>query len=315
MSSPVLPPGYSARSPTLDERDAAHDVIVADHLAEFGEVDYSRDDMVEEWGELEPTRDTWVLVAPGGAFAGYAKLNPRKRTWLESTACVHPEHLGRGLGGALVDLIEHRAHELVREGPDARVTLANIINGRNPHARALLEGRGYAFARRFFRMVRDLDGPLPEPGMPPGFTLRAFRPGQDDRALYEAHESSFAENWGHAPVPFETWVQDLKSPRFDPSLCLIAESEGQVAGFARAMVFSEHEGWLRVLGVPKPWRRRGLALALLQHVFAAFQQRGLRRVLLGVDTASPDDALGLYERAGMRPLRIIDVFEKTLAQG
>ena len=65
-------------------------------------------------------------------------------------------------------------------------------------------------------------------------------------------------------------------------------------------------GWVGILGVRSPWRRRGLGDALLRASFAALYERGLRRVGLGVDTENVTGALRLYERAGMRAVRRTD---------
>jgi ribosomal protein S18 acetylase RimI-like enzyme len=70
-------------------------------------------------------------------------------------------------------------------------------------------------------------------------------------------------------------------------------------------------GWVEVLGVGRPWRGRGLGLALLRHAFVEFAARGATRVGLGVDAENTTGAVRLYERAGMQPVRRQDVYEKT----
>jgi RimJ/RimL family protein N-acetyltransferase len=58
-------------------------------------------------------------------------------------------------------------------------------------------------------------------------------------------------------------------------------------------------------------------MALLQHSFHAFSQRGLRKVGLGVDAQSLTGATRLYEKAGMRPdpARQFSAYEKELRPG
>ena len=70
--------------------------------------------------------------------------------------------------------------------------------------------------------------------------------------------------------------------------------------------------WIGVVGVRSPWRRRGLALALLHHSFGIFYQQGRRRIALEVDTQNPTGATRLYEKAGMHVERQYDFFEKEL---
>jgi ribosomal protein S18 acetylase RimI-like enzyme len=70
---------------------------------------------------------------------------------------------------------------------------------------------------------------------------------------------------------------------------------------------------VNVLGVRRPWRRRGLALALLLHSFHELEARGMDRVALGVDAESLTGAVRLYEKAGMRVVRQSDTWEKPLS--
>lgn len=71
-------------------------------------------------------------------------------------------------------------------------------------------------------------------------------------------------------------------------------------------------GWIFGLGVRRPWRRRGLGLALLRHCLGALYDRGKRRVGLGVDAQSPTGATRLYEKAGMSVYRRNGIYEKDL---
>lgn len=71
-------------------------------------------------------------------------------------------------------------------------------------------------------------------------------------------------------------------------------------------------GWVGTLGVRRPWRRRGLGLALLQHAFGEFRRRGMSRAGLDVDAENTTGAVALYEHAGMHVERRRDTFEKAL---
>jgi GNAT superfamily N-acetyltransferase len=71
-------------------------------------------------------------------------------------------------------------------------------------------------------------------------------------------------------------------------------------------------GTVADLGVRRPWRGRGLGLALLGRAFDEFRERGLTRARLNVDAASPTGATRLYERAGMTVELGWDRWEKEL---
>ena len=74
-------------------------------------------------------------------------------------------------------------------------------------------------------------------------------------------------------------------------------------------------GWVSTLGVRRPWRRRGVALALLHHSFGEFYRRGQQRVGLGVDAESITGATRLYEKAGMYVQRRYNTYHKELRPG
>ena len=58
--------------------------------------------------------------------------------------------------------------------------------------------------------------------------------------------------------------------------------------------------WLGSVFTRRPWRRRGLASALIGRSLALLQERGMTSAMLSVDVDNPTGALGLYEAAGFR---------------
>ena len=71
-------------------------------------------------------------------------------------------------------------------------------------------------------------------------------------------------------------------------------------------------GWVDHLGIRRPWRGRGLGMALLLRSFAEFYQRGMHKVGLNVDTESLTGANRLYDRAGMRTVNRYHIYKKVL---
>jgi ribosomal protein S18 acetylase RimI-like enzyme len=74
-------------------------------------------------------------------------------------------------------------------------------------------------------------------------------------------------------------------------------------------------GHVDSLGVLRPYRNQGLGLALLQHTFREYYQRGKKGVFLGVDGENLTGALRLYKKAGMQVQRQFDLYEKELRPG
>lgn len=226
---------------------------------------------------------------------------------------VDPGAWGGGVADALLERAESWAREQAAPGALAR----GYVPDRDTEVRGALERCGHRLVRHSFQMQIDLEGRPDPPAWPDGVTVRTFEPGRDELAVYECHQESFADHWDFHRLPIETWRRHmLEGERFDPALWWLAEANGELAGVAlNAWHFSGDRtwGWIGDLGVRRPWRRRGLALALLQHSFADFARRGATRVGLGVDAENTTGAVRLYERAGMRPVRRSDTYEKPLA--
>lgn len=312
---PLPPATYAVRRPTRSDLDAVAEFLVAVTVAEFGEPDYSAEDLREEWAELDLGTDAWLVTAPEGQIAGYISTSHRGHVRVDADGYVHPAHEGQGIGTFLVRVTEARAREHVPLAPSAaRVVLNNGVNGRNPRARALLEREGFAAARHFWRMVLDLDQPPPAPLWPAGISIRTRASEADDRAVYAVIEDAFAGHWGHVPTSFDAWRKRRQGDRFDPELWFLAENGDEAVGAALCSSYLDM-GWIDSLGVLPAWRHRGLGLALLRHAFAAFRQRDWPRAALGVDAANETGATRLYERAGMRVHHQYAIYQKELRPG
>src|SRR5262249_7430917 len=148
---------------------------------------------------------------------------------------------------------------------------------RDAAAREILEREGYSFVRVFWIMGIELDTPPPPPHWPEDVIVRTFEPGRDEHATYEALEEAFFDHWGHVPRPYEQWIERFARSDFDPSLWYLAMDGEQIAA---AICCSQRPdlGWVNTLGVRRPWRQRGLAMALLLHAFGALYQRGERKI-------------------------------------
>ena len=313
-----LPRELFIRAPTMDDLEAATELFAACDVAEWGEAEYTLEDLRADWRSPEITLETdaWVVLAPGGHLVGYAAVFNRENVRFYADVYVHPEHCGRGIGTHLARLSEARARQLEPEAPpETRVNLLNTISSVNEPGRRLLEDEGYALTRHFWRMRIDLDEMPPPPEWHNGVAIRTFVPERDDYATFEAMEESFKDHWGYLPWRFDSFKQGLiEREDFDPNLWFLAMDGDKIAGGALCHSYPD-EGWVNILGVRRPWRRQGLGLGLLLHSFREFYQRGQRKVSLGVDSQSQTGATRLYRRAGMQVVRQFDTYEKELRPG
>jgi mycothiol synthase len=313
----TLPEEYSVRhARDQDAQDILSLIAACDHSFGIASGGYTEADIHDGWANLDIERDTWSVIASDGSLAAYGEVTDQGSGKLIADGYVHPDHRGRGLGAAIVRLMETRARELVGNAPDgAEVTLANGVLLLDQAGRDLLEREGFTLARVFWEMRIEMSEQPATPTLPAGLWLRTFVSGQDDHAVFETVESAFADHWDHIPRAFDEWISRTKRPDFDPSLwLLIAADDGTIPAVALGMMRSDH-GWINTVATLRAWRGQGLASALLRASFRAFWERGVRVVALGVDAQNPTGATHVYEAAGMAAASSAAIYKKVLRPG
>ncbi len=309
---------FLVRAPRLDDLNAVVEMLLASDMDEWGEPDTSVEEVRSEWQSIgfNLETDAWVVVDSSGRIVGYASVRDRGDGRIMSFAKVHPDFRGLGIATHLLQLTEARAKEhipLVQ--PDARVTLSTHISHVNEGAGLLLASRGYKYVRSTWAMAIEMEQAPPEPEWPEGITLRSFIPGQDDYAVFLAVDEAFQDHWGHTTGNFERWRDfHLDREDFDPALCFVAYCGDEIAGVSLCGYYLGM-GIVDTLGVRRPWRRKGLGMALLLHSFGEFYRRSNHKVVLGVDSQNLTGATRLYERAGMHIELQYDTYEKELRAG
>ena len=254
-----------------------------------------------QWGDLAD--DSWAFEEDGrlAAIGWVFKHGEIAR----GGGYVHPGARGRGLGTELVE----RSEVWARDKGFERLHVG--VYGRDEAGHALLRGRDYGEVRRFYEMVRDLDGPPEGPKLLEGIRIAPFELA-DARVFHDTIVEAFRDEWGFAPMSFEEWKR-RRVDEADTSLYFLAWEGDEAAAAIRCDAPSATDGYVAALGVRTPWRRLGLGEALLLHAFDEMYRRGLTVVRLGVDSENPSGATRLYERAGMSVATEDVVYELTLA--
>ena len=311
----VLPEGYTTREPTQEDAEAVAALISACQIADTGASDMSVEEVLDDWHTLDLAEEAVILTAPDGRIAAYADVFNRSFVIVSVYGYVHPDYREVGLGRYLVAWGERWTRDHMPQAQEnARVVVQHYINSANEGARRLLEGSGYTPVRGIYVMEAELDETSPLPHWPADISLRTFVPGKDERVVYEAVEDAFRDLWGRPRNPFERFVRETGKENFDPSLWFLAVEGDEIAGLTLGKTLAG-EGWVEVVGVRRPWRNRGLGLALLRHAFTEYHRRGTHRVNLSVDAESITGAPRLYGRAGMRVRESYIIHLKELRPG
>lgn len=317
MSSSTLPPGFTLRAPTMDDLPIVAELIKLWDQTYFGFSRTSEENLRHAWSmpgeDLE--RDTRLIFAPDGQLVGIINLGKFALPSLYATPIVHPDYAHLRLDACLLERAEERARELIPQAPaHARVVLNTFAVEKNRSYLQTIEQAGFVYVRSGWRMQIDMTEPPPVPVWPEGITLHPFTLDMA-RAIHEADEEAFQDHWGHMPMSFEAFEHWLiKSPGFDPALWIIPMEGEQIVGCALCS-YRGDLGWCGGLSVRRPWRRKGIALAMLHHVFGEFYRRGTRSVGLDVDAQSLTGATRLYEKAGMHIVYQENQYQKELRHG
>ena len=287
-----------------DDLAAVTDVFNEHSRGLYGVADDSAEDILQYWEspDVDFEQDVIVAESSDGSLAGYGDLGEFGGAfWLDIRGFDPQTEL------ALLETLERIAHE---KKPGLR--LLGFVAEKDTALRQVYEESGYEVIRHSYRMEIDLQDLGEESSPPEKIVIRTMREGELEQ-VYEVHEQSFEDAWMHTREPFAQWQHwFVKDTSFDPSLWFVAEAEGEIVGVSicRRRETEDGLGWVRVLGVLRSHRRRGIGEALLRHTFAEFKRRGFERVGLGVDAESPTGAVALYERAGMHVARTSVQLEK-----
>jgi mycothiol synthase len=304
MTSPP-PDGLSVRRATVGDAPAIDALVTAADEAVQGWSESSESELLDWWRMMDLEQNSWVLHDDDG-IAAYGVVLVHGDL-LELDGFVHPSRQGEGLGAWLVTEAEERARELGLAKLNAWSLAAD------DRAHRLFEQAGMRELRRFFRMLIELDAPPPTPEWPDGVQVDTFRV-EDAEAFHAALGEAFADEWNFVQMEYERWYElRVQAPDFDPTLWFIVRDGDKIAAVVRNDPDRSGAGFVGALGVLKPWRRRGLGLALLLHTFGEFYRRGQPRIALGVDAENPTGATRLYERAGMHVAYEAVTYGKELA--
>lgn len=307
-----LPQGYTARAANTEDARAVTDLIVACDIEEFGRPGYGIEDLLTMWRRknFNLATDSHLVLASDGTVAGYMDMFDRGDVaQLNNNSCVHPTHKNHGIEEWMLERAEEWARERVKDRP---IVIRHVLNANAPARVERMRRWGYQAVRQAWILHIDLDKPPGTPQVPEGIVVRSFERGRDERDAWMCIQEAFRDLWEHKDVPYDEWASFvLEHKAFSPELSYLAFDGDEIVG-TTITLNDELGAWVQQVGVRRPWRGRGIALALLQIVFGELYKRGVPHAGLEVDAENPSGALRVYERAGMRVQEHFTEFRKEL---
>jgi mycothiol synthase len=268
----------------------------------------------EHLNNCDPYQDMLFAEVEGQTIA-YGRVEwfvDEENKWLGfHLAFSHPDWRRKGIGTAMLRYLEGRLRHLSQE-----LLGEKVITDETPRyfetfssdteigKEVLLEEAGYKPIRFSYSMVHPLSEPVDVTPIPEGLEIRTVQPDQF-RQVWEADQEAFKDHWGYVEGTEKDYQHWLKDPLNDPELWKVAWDGDQVVGMVLNFLdqkeneeYSRLRGWTENISVRKPWRRRGLARALLTRSLLMFKEMGMDHAALGVDTQNLTGALDLYKSVG-----------------
>ena len=257
------------------------------------------------------TRGQWSLVkGDGDAY----------RHWFQ--ALLIPQWRGLGIRRSMIRWMDKRMGEIAQEHPpDSTSTLDTWVPEHVTDLTTLLLDEGFGIVRYFNHMLRSLSDPIFDATLPEGIELRPVLP-EHYRAIWDASNEAFRDHYGyreHTEAEYEAWLAN--DTLFTPHLWQVAwdTASNEIAGQIRTFIdaeenrsFDRRRGHSEFISVRRPYRRQGLARALIAESLRVLKAQDMDESELMVDAENLSGALRLYTDCGYRfDWRTVD-FRKPL---
>jgi mycothiol synthase len=237
-------------------------------------------------GSAPGSRD--LLLLAEDRVAGYAHLDAAdsgaQAGDVTGELVIHPANRRRGYGKTLLSALTAGT-----DGHGVRLWAHGDLAG----AAALARSARFTRIRSLLQMRMPLSAPtIHRPALPPGITLRTFRPGHDEQAWLGVNARAFADHPEQGSWTREDLELRENEPWFEPSGFFLAERAGELAGFHWTKVHPAQAagappiGEVYVVGVDPAHQGGGLGRALTLAGLAHLRDLGLAEVTLYVDESN-----------------------------
>jgi len=270
----------------------------------------------------DPYQDMLFAEVNGETIAycrAYWRQQPDKNRVYWHLGVLLPEWRRKGIGRVMVKWSEQRLREIAADHPHDGERHFQVFGAETQAGKEVLYlSEGYEPIRYEFEMDRPLDDGLPDVPLPADLELR---PVLDDhiRPIWDAMSEAFRDHWGYVPPTEESYQEWIEWRCFNPKLWMVAWDGDQVAGMVLNFIdvlenekYDRMRGWTEFISVRRPWRRRGLAKALIAESFHFLRGLGMEEAALGVDTQNLTGALRLYESLGFEKVMQWTVYRKNM---
>jgi GNAT superfamily N-acetyltransferase len=298
------------------DADQTERVITVDDIAQL----YSRLINCDPYQDMIFAEVDGDLIGYGRVFWFEEENGPRLYGF---TGPLVPAWRRKGIGREMLRWMENRLRLIASGHPTEQPKFFQVYTTQyEVGLAAMLEREGYQPVRYGWDMLRPTLDDLPDFPLPAGLEVRPVLP-EHYRAIWDAATEAFRDHWGFvqpSEAEYQAWLVDKTV--FQPHLWQIAwdVETNQVAGQVRTFIdqaqnerYHRKRGYTEFISVRRPWRRRGLARALIARSLAVQKQHGMTESALSVDSENWSGATRVYEDCGFRVVKHNTVYRKPLS--
>lgn len=237
----------------------------------------ARVDLEELLADPEIQRNTHLWVEPQGQLTAYAILN--EDSLIFDTLPAQLDSLGDGIIRWSLEI----AHQSKLDTISARCM--------DNHAIRLDFFSAHGFTLQpdaTLHYFRPLNQPIPDPNLPPGFSIRPLMGETEAVGAAELHRAAFGSDY----MTTENRLVMMRTSQYDPQMDLVAVApNGRLAAYTMGSISGEANARTgRKIGYTDPvathpdFQRLGLARALLLTAMRMLKERGMDFARLGTDS-------------------------------
>jgi GNAT superfamily N-acetyltransferase len=258
---------------------------------------------------FDPQRGIQLWESADGDLLGFAWNNPPGVVFWN----IHPRLRGSGtLEEPMLAWTEQHGSVVLKEGPDTGKRQAWIRGFEHDGwLQTFFEQRGYTRDEDFaFHMRRSLEGPIPEPLLPDGFTVRHVGGENEWHERVETHR----EVWHPSKVTLEAYRRLRQAPGYIPELDLVVVApDGGFAAYCICWLDPvNHSGEFEPVGTRPAFRGQGLGKVVMYEGLRRLQARGAHTAIVYAEGHNVA-AISLYRAVGFQPIDKDIFFTRTIA--
>ena len=230
-----------------------------------------------------------------------------------------PEWRGTGIRLAMIRHLKQRLRQIAADHPADREKFF-VSWGMEVETdwTNLMQAEGHQIVRYGLDMVRPNLDNIPDCALPEGLKIRCGTEAES-RQIWEAAREAFRDHWGMSEWSEENYNAWNEYPTYNPSLWQVAWAGNEVAGGVLNFIDDKENedndrlrGYTETIFVRRPWRKKGVAQALIARSFQVLKEAGMTEAALGVDAENLSGALHLYRKMGFKEVKRGMTFRKPL---